>query len=327
MYIKYLSAVCAFGALFGACDLVTPPPITDKICEDSNGTKRACTALELSLIEDWNWVVAKITSFDINKFDEKFLSVVQGDLKNPKVVLMGEAHNHIDGILENWGYLNYLAKNGKINVLEEGGDAAQEESNTSIKKIIRVLQIIVQKRLIDEGVVYHPSNWDKLTAERLRPAIDSFFRAQDHLKGAGFMNYLDNISFSNWDKRGEKSYKYMNMVRRNTSLINSITQKLQTEEQVPVVVLAGFSHLPLGDYYTAYKQIPQLGLKLPPDFPRFYPLAEAYRTRRAREGNEKYYEERVGATQVIYEGLSNLGVNTVQATPRSSIKNWEETQN
>ena len=310
-----------------ACDHDNNTQITDKICEDRvDRTKRACSAEELLFIKDWNWIIERITDFDIDKFEEKFLSVPPGKPKKPQVALLGEMHNHLEGILDNWGYINYLAKNEKVNILMEGSDSQSKDNNKDsneefFSKISELISLYVEKNLSDAGVPYHSSNWKKLKAEGFKQAFDYFFSAVKHLKQ---LRSLNNMNFAYWDKRGEKSYKYKNMVTRNTSLINSVTQKLATEKNIPIVVMAGFEHLPLGDYYVAAVRIPALKLGFPPKFSQFYLDAIQYRLSSSQNKIIKFYEERLGATQVIYDGLSKFEVNIIQAIPRSSLKSWKE---
>lgn len=309
---------CIFIILVSSCHREN---IENKICQNrSNGIKRPCTSEEILFIKDWNFIVDKINNFDINTFDKSFFSFSHGDKKLPKIILLGEVHNHIEGILENWGYIKYLAKNGPVHVLLEGLDASKFGGNDNLRKLNEIIIIVLHKRLADEKVAYHPDVWDRLAAARYNNAIDNFFSTIDHLVKIPFTK---NINFSYWDDANEKDVKYVNMVRRNTSILNSITQKLRAEKNARVVVMAGFEHLPLGDYYTAYVAIPQLGLALPPHFSQFYTLAKQFRTT-LKLGSENFFDERVGATQVLYEGLDALGINNIQAIPRSSLKNWKD---
>ena len=65
--------------------------------------------------------------------------------------MLGEQHNHIDGEWDSRGYLAYLAKRGKVNVLQEGGESGHEYENSAISKVGKIIIIIISKKVEDEA--------------------------------------------------------------------------------------------------------------------------------------------------------------------------------
>jgi hypothetical protein len=316
--------IALFSILFLTCSCdqnISPTKAEDKLCKrNKEDPDRLCTPEELKFITNWNYVASKINSFDITLIDNKFLSFGDGDYKNPSVALLGEAHIEMDGILTIYGYISYLAKNRKVKALEEGcnfnpNPTKVDPTDENFNTLVKLVTVVLTKELIDEGIPYHPSKWDRLQASRLKPAMDSFFSSIKHLI---FPNNFYNVEFSCWDKMNlALTDEAAQLIERNKTMVSAINHARKGFDE-PVVVIAGASHFPLGEYYQSSTFITDFSLDFPPDFSRYYPLAQAYKEKKRKERTLHFYEEWLTTSEVIFDHFSNVK-NAIQLIPRTTL--------
>lgn len=151
-----------------------------KLCQrDEDEPERLCTNEELAFISNWNYVISTINNFNIDDFD-KYYKRVGNDYINPRLALLGEVHIDFHGMLTNYSYLNYLAKNQKVQALKEGCNfdpnpkKVESENKKQFSHVLEIIVLILQKELIDEGRAYDPRQWDKLAAARVEPRKEYF---------------------------------------------------------------------------------------------------------------------------------------------------------
>lgn len=203
-------------------------------------------------------------------------------------------------------------------MLLEGQDFDPDKKKDSLDGIWQIITIILHKRLAEEGTAYEPKIWDTVAAARLEKAFNEFLSSTEHLHRP---KNFGNLEFSYWDTiRGK--YNYASLVSRNNSMVKAITHAIQQAPDTPVVVMAGSTHLPLGEYYNISQLIPQLNEGILPDFANYYAAADAMRIERSKGKALRYYEEWLGSSKVIHEFLLPLQAHIIQAIPHKTLAFW-----
>lgn len=259
-------------------------------------------------IGEFNQFLSEIKNSNENVLDNFVIDSINKSDKNSKIVhLFGEHHLDKDGIKKTLSYIIQLAKKGPVKVLIEG--TGREKSASTLPGNLVTIQhffwyFLLQKYVDLNGVSnYNPvalDNWIAAHTNYIDIVVQSILDEKLLVQGMS----IPQIRFDGWDKEVEVPYSFEGLVMRNKSLVDGIAQE---NDKVQLVVLAGFMHLPLGDYLNYQKNKDQRYV-LNPDYARFY-------TELSKDRSHKN-----GSSEIIYSSALQNGWALIQAIPKSSLR-------
>lgn len=239
-----------------------------------------------------------------SEFDGFIVKRSEHDKNSPVVYLLGEHHLDHLGQKRRLALANRLAKKGRVKILMEGLPKTATVDNRGIAKMGYVLGFFLRAKYaeLNGAGSYNAGAVDSWVAGHVKKYYEIFVRAFiDNKIDERFA--LKNMSFAGWDMEDTRSvdYGFDYMVQRNRSLFAS----LDKDDVRPQVVFAGFSHLPLGDYYEYSLRHQQEPGK--PNYDEFY----------AQLITQKGLS--VGSAEELYRSLVKDNWNFIEAIPVSSL--------
>lgn len=284
-------------------------------CEDrTTKAKRQCSLAEDSFIKEFNSITDTIEAFNPKDLENKYTTWrYPNDNSLPALHLLGEAHVDVEGILSNWGYINYISKNSqnKIKILLEGSDFVVNEKEDTLDILSAIyFHTYLVKIFVREKIKYTSASvLDTFMANNINQVYDLFFITYENLR---FSNLIKSIHFNYWDHRG-KSFK-----SRNISMAQRIVDHFKAKPQEPLVVIAGFEHFPLGEKIAVSVREP--GLSLPNAYSDYYTFIEQIQRSRGQKRKLTVFEERFGATKIIYQTIIDNNFKARTLIPLSSVE-------
>lgn len=227
--------------LAGACS----DPHVNHICQD-NTKRRPCTSDEKNMIDDMRTIIRSVANFDSNNLDKKFNTTSKG-IDGARVVIFGENHLEIIGMMETLGALNALAKNGDV-VLLEGADrkkAAVVECGLHL--IFNIYEAWQWEKL---GLDYNPALKAEWYATKKLGALFHSTKASYDLSGLT----IKHVRCGFWDdakalQEGLTSgINYNVLKKQNLSMFYAIEENLKDlPAKNNIFVNTGYFHMPLGE--------------------------------------------------------------------------------
>lgn len=261
------------------------------------------------LLADFNQFLSEIKNSDDTILDSFVINAVNKDNNASKIVyLFGEHHLDKEGVKKTLSYIIQLAKKGPVKILREGMPSGKSES--TLPANLFTIQYFFSSFLTQKYIDLHGvSHYDP-------KAIDSWKAAHMKYFGVVIQSILDKkllvqglnitkIRIDGWDKEIDNPYSFQGMVLRNTSMVDVIAKE---EGTVQLAIVAGFIHLPLGDYLDFQKNNNKR-YEANPDYPRFY-----------AERSQEHFTSENGSSEIIYRSAIKNGWTLIQAIPKTSLR-------
>lgn len=256
-------------------------------------------------ISDFNQFLSDIKNSDETILNNFVVDTINNDKNNSKIVhVFGEHHLDKDGIKKTLAYIIQLAKKGPVKILREGMPSEKSTSTipANLDTILHFFSFFLTQKYIDLNGV---NNYNSEALDSWRAAHSKYFdvvvRSLLDKKLLVQGTNLNKIRVGGWDKEVNKPYSFEGLVLRNKSLVDAIAGE---DDTVQLVVLAGFVHLPLGDYLD-YQKNTNKPYDANPDYPRFY-------------AEQSTFEN--GSSEIIYRSALKNGWTLIQAIPKSSLR-------
>lgn len=279
---------------------------------------------ELSMINGMNAIIESINKFDISAEEQNFYQEKIGDYSKKPVYLFGEEHNDVISQKKNLAFINHLALKGGSILLE--GDDKKESIPISSCGLYLVYKIYINEEWAKKNKIhneYKKPLW--LQNEKFFETLLSTIKIYDISK----LN-LSKLKCSYWDDE-ESLKKSINVqsleakehnslfAERNKSMTIAIKQEYNSDN-LPIFVIAGYLHLPLGEALMAIKKIKYLpkALKVPSNTEEYFNFIK---TNLENFNDENMFiSVLIGTTQVIHDFFKSEKIPYYQFINKSIIK-------
>ena len=101
-------------------------------------------------------------------------------------------------------------------------------------------------------------------------------------------------------------------------MVRAIEHAQKQDTKGTIVVMAGYRHLPLGEYVSAKNVINNFSFPDIPDFNNYYIAANNYKIDKIKKSKLSFDEEVLGTTRDVYIKISSIN-NSIQAIPWTAL--------
>lgn len=225
-----------------SCDDLDEDSLLDKayICQTDN-KKRPCNDIEKIFVDNMKAILAQIRSFSFNNWKSFYKK--EQNLSGRKVYFFGENHDHAIAQMENLAAINYLSSNNSTILLEGKSRNLAGIRECGINLVFHIYQAWQWEK---QGEDYEPKTRQKwLKEQNFTKLYYSTYESFDiknlnlHKMTCYFWDDIDAIKSKNSIK---------NLEIRNKSMVLSIENHLQNDPNIPLIIITGLSHMPLGEY-------------------------------------------------------------------------------